>query len=82
MIVVSAWQAVSILFASERKNAVVQTQPIFKIRFVCIIQPRHVFALPQTNQGWEGTSLLEYRRKQTRRWRQGDAEARALPGGD
>ena len=45
------------------KVSVVQTYPISIPRFLCIIIGQYVFALQHAEEKWQGTSLLEHRRK-------------------
>src|SRR5438128_474227 len=64
------------------ESAVVQTYPIPKLEKRSIMQRHHVSALQQTAQGWQGASLLEHRRKQTRGRREDRPASCALFGGN
>src|ERR1039458_3437402 len=60
--------------------AVVQTYPVPSAKFLCIINPHHVFALQHAKEEWQRTSLLEHRRKQAVRGGPRRSTSRSLSG--
>jgi hypothetical protein len=66
----------------QPKGLVVQTYPVPKENFFCIIDCQHVPALDDAKEEWEGASVFFHRGKQTCRRRAGGPTSCALPGRD